>query len=58
MLSSHDLAIERGRYQNITRQERISNFCTGKLVESEYHFLLVCPLYRVYEVILLPLANT
>ena len=45
-LSSHDLAIERGRYQNIDRQERICNFCTGKLVESEYHFLLVCPLYR------------
>ena len=45
-LSSHDLAIERGRYQNIDRQERICNFCTGKHVESEYHFLLVCPLYR------------
>ena len=45
-LSSHDLAIERGRYQNIDRLERICNFCMGKLVESEYHFLLVCPLYR------------
>ena len=45
-LSLHDLAIERGRCQNIDRQERICNFCTGKRVESEYHFLLVCPLYR------------
>ena len=36
-LSSHDLAIERGRYQNIDRQERICNFCMGKHVESEYH---------------------
>ena len=44
-LSSHDSAIERGRYQNIDRQERICNFRTGKLVESEYHFLLVCTLY-------------
>ena len=62
-LSSHDLAIERGRYQNLDRQERICNFCTGKLVESEYHSLSTClpalqgTTTEIYEVILLPLAN-
>ena len=45
-LSPHDLAIEQGRYQNTDRQVRICNFCTEKLVESDYHFLLLCPLYR------------
>ena len=32
--SSHDLAIERGWYQNIDRMERICNFCRVKHVES------------------------
>ena len=45
-LSSHDLAIERGRYQNIERSERIFRHCNGNFVENEYHFLLVCPFYR------------
>ena len=46
-LSSHDLAIERGRYENIARNDRICIFCNGHLVENEYHFLLACPFYRV-----------
>lgn len=45
-LSSHDLAIERGRYENISRNERICRNCHLNTVENEYHFLLVCPLYR------------
>ena len=45
-LASHDLAIERGRYENIDRNERICRCCNGNFVESEYHFLLVCPFYR------------
>ena len=45
-LSSHYLAIERGRYANIARNERICIFCNGHLVESEYHFILACPFYR------------
>ena len=38
----HNLAIERGRYENIDRSERICRYCNGNFVESEYHFLLVC----------------
>ena len=35
-LSSHDLAIERGRYENIVR---ICVFCNSNFVESEYHLI-------------------
>ena len=45
-LSSHDLAIERGRYENLNRRERVCKLCNGNLVENEYHLLLVCPFYR------------
>lgn len=44
--SAHKLLIEEGRYRNIIREERICRLCNMNLVESEYHFLLVCPLYR------------
>jgi len=41
-LSSHDLAIEKGRHQNIARQERVCNNCTMNILETEYHYLLTC----------------
>ena len=47
-LSSHNLEIEIGRYQNIPREERLCKFCTSNVIENEYHFLLICPLYRLY----------
>ena len=43
--SSHDLAIEKGRYINLDRNNRVCNNCNLKLVENEYHFLLICPKY-------------
>lgn len=45
-LSSHDLAIERGRFENIQRSDRLCKYCNLGLVENEYHFLLTCPLYK------------
>ena len=45
-LSSHDLAVERGRYDNTPRTERLCLYCNLGMIENEYHFLLVCPLYR------------
>ena len=45
-LSSYDLAIEHGRYESIPRNERIGKYCNQNMTENEYHFLLVCPLYR------------
>ena len=44
-LSSHDLQIDRGRYENIARAERIFKCCNMSKIENKYHFLLVCPLY-------------
>ena len=44
-LSSHNLALETGRYYNIPKENRICTFCNMNKIESEYHFLLVCPLY-------------
>ena len=44
-LSSHELHIERGRYENVPRDERFCKCCNMSQIESEYHFLLACPLY-------------
>ena len=45
-LSSHNLAIERGRIEHIDRNERVCKLCNSNVIENEFHFLLVCPLYR------------
>ena len=45
-LSSHNLAIERGRIEHIDRSERVYKLCNSNVIENEFHFLLVCPLYR------------
>ena len=38
--------IEEGRYRNADRNLRICQFCIMNSIETEYHFLLVCPAYR------------
>ena len=40
-LSSHDLAMKRGRHFNVPRNERYCRNCTMQTIEN--HFLLVCP---------------
>ena len=45
-ISAHHLEIERGRYENIPRTERKCKVCNMNSIESEYHFLLVCPAYK------------
>ena len=42
-ISAHYLEIERGRYTNTTREDRICKLCKCH-VETEYHFLLCMPL--------------
>ena len=44
-LSSHDLEIEKGRHFNIPQINRLCTFCNMKTIESEYHFLLICPYF-------------
>jgi len=45
-LSSRCLFIETGRYNGTHRNERKCVLCTQNGCESEYHFLLCCPLYK------------
>ena len=44
--SAHKLMIEEGRYRGVERNERVCPLCTMNVVEDEYHFRLVCPMYR------------
>ena len=44
-ISSHDLAIERGRYKNLNVDERVCA-CNGMTVEDEFHFVMCCPSYN------------
>ena len=44
-LSSHDLEIERSRYANVNRDDRICLFCNSNKIENEYHNLLTCSFY-------------
>ena len=52
-ISAHDLEIERGRYFNIPRPDRICKWCLAskndKITESEKHFLFDCDLYLEYR---------
>ena len=43
-LSSHNLAIEQGRYYNVNRNNRKCKFCIDDM-EDDMHFILLCPMY-------------
>ena len=45
-LSDHTLLIETGRHKKIPKEMRVCPFCP-KLVENEFHFLLICPTYTI-----------
>ena len=53
--SNHCLEIEKGRHQNIAREDRICKVCKDKKVEDEEHFLIKCKQYaqqkRKYQII-------
>ena len=38
--------IEGGKVWGIDRNLKLCQFCNGKNIEDEYHFLLACPAYR------------
>ena len=44
--SAHKLMIEEGRFRGIGRSPRICPLCPMNIIEDQYHFLLVCPVYR------------
>jgi len=50
-ISAHDLAIERGRYENIREENRLCNTC--QTVENEVHFLNDCIKHTLHRKTLL-----
>ena len=44
-LSAHNLAIERGRHQNVERRLRKCIYCDINEIEDKFHFVIVCPKY-------------
>ena len=51
-LSSHLFFIERGRWTNVARRERLCDVCN--VVEDEYHVFVECPRYSTERKQLLP----
>jgi hypothetical protein len=45
-ISAHALEIEKGRYYNIPRENRVCLSCKAGKVEDELHFFLDCPSYE------------
>ena len=45
-LSNHNLMIEVGRHKGIPKELRFCSFCPND-VETEIHFLLLCPVYNL-----------
>ena len=43
--SAHNLAIERGRHQNVDRRLRKCIYCDINEIEDEFHFVKVCTKY-------------
>ena len=44
--SSHKLMIEKGRYLNLERNQRVCSMCNLNDIEDEFHFILRCPAYN------------
>ena len=45
-MSTHNLAIERGRYEGTPKELRTCVCCVGGKIESEEHFILECDNYK------------
>ena len=52
--SCHDLEIEKARYRNIPRSDRICRMCNSDTIENEYHFLLRCDFYSELRTMYIP----
>ena len=50
----HGLEIERGRYNNTPRYDRVCKMCSLNEVEDEMHFILVCPVYADLRLLYIP----
>ena len=48
-LSSHDLRIEKGRYEHRKVEDRLCEKCCSGDIEDEHHVLLKCPMYNAHR---------
>ncbi len=48
------LNVEKGRYINLPREQRICMCCNMFCIENEYHFIMICPAYRQLRLKYLP----
>jgi hypothetical protein len=44
-LGNHKLPIEKGRWENRSREERICSHCNQNELGDEYHYLFICPFF-------------
>ena len=44
--STLPIRIETGRFERLSREERICKFCDNQDIESEYHYMFECLLYN------------
>lgn len=42
----HQLEIERGRFYNIPRNDRVCKLYSLSQIEDEFYFILICPFYK------------
>ena len=44
--ASHNLAIKKGRHDNIPKEERLCTFCDDNVLEDEFHAVMICEKYK------------
>ena len=56
--SAHDLEIEKGRYIETNKNDRLCKICQNSDIENEKHFILHCPKYEAQRKIFLTKLST
>ena len=57
-LSAHNLEIEKGRYIETNKNDRLCKICQNSDIENEKHFILHCPKYEAQRKIFLTKLST
>ena len=52
--ASHNLAIEKGRHDNIPKEERLCTFCDDNVLGDEFHAVIICEKYKEFRCFYIP----
>ena len=55
--SIHKLKVETGRHESIAYEQRLCTLCNYNLVEDEFHFVMMCPIYENLRSIYMPILG-